>query len=94
MGTSYFLWRLAGLGVASELLLTGRPLAAERAYQVREGPRAQLRLQLLHGRLAPLNCSGLLPAVRAPACKRMDALPCCSPSPTPSLPTSVRSWAL
>lgn len=34
MGTSYFLWRLAGLGIASELLLTGRTLPAERAYQV------------------------------------------------------------
>lgn len=34
MGTSYHLWRQAGLGIASELLLTGRPLAADRAYQV------------------------------------------------------------
>ncbi|PRW44561.1 enoyl- hydratase [Chlorella sorokiniana] len=34
MGTSYFLWRLAGLGIASELLLTGRTLPAERAYQL------------------------------------------------------------
>ncbi|GAB4814421.1 hypothetical protein N2152v2_001467 [Parachlorella kessleri] len=34
MGTSYFLPRVAGLGIASELLLTGRPIAAERAYQV------------------------------------------------------------
>lgn len=34
MGTSFFLWRLAGLGIASELLLTGRPLAADRAYQL------------------------------------------------------------
>lgn len=38
MGTSYFLWRLAGLGIASELLLTGRALGAERAYQVGSGP--------------------------------------------------------
>ncbi len=37
MGTSYFLPRVAGLGIASELLLTGRPIAAERAYQV-QGP--------------------------------------------------------
>lgn len=37
MGTSYFLWRQAGMGIASELLLTGRPLSAERAYQVRLG---------------------------------------------------------
>ena len=37
MGTSYFLWRLAGLGIASELLLTGRMLPAERAYQVGMG---------------------------------------------------------
>lgn len=34
MGTSYFLWRAAGLGVASELLLTGRQLGAERAHQL------------------------------------------------------------
>jgi enoyl-CoA hydratase/carnithine racemase len=34
MGTSFFLPRLAGLGIASEMLLTGRPLCAERAYQV------------------------------------------------------------
>ena len=34
MGTSFFLPRLAGLGVTSELLMTGRQLAAERAYQV------------------------------------------------------------
>ncbi|KAI3428467.1 hypothetical protein D9Q98_007292 [Chlorella vulgaris] len=34
MGTSYFLWRQAGLGVAAEMLLTGRQLAAERAYQL------------------------------------------------------------
>ena len=34
MGTSYYAWRTAGLGVASEMLLTGRPLGAERAYQV------------------------------------------------------------
>ncbi|KAL4858933.1 putative enoyl-CoA hydratase [Chlorella vulgaris] len=37
MGTSYFLWRQAGLGVAAEMLLTGRQLAAERAYQARHG---------------------------------------------------------
>jgi enoyl-CoA hydratase len=34
MGTSFFLPRLAGLGIASELILTGRPLSAERAFQV------------------------------------------------------------
>lgn len=34
MGTSYFLWRQAGLGIASEMLLTGRQLSAERAYQL------------------------------------------------------------
>ncbi|KAL4428465.1 hypothetical protein ABPG75_002554 [Micractinium tetrahymenae] len=34
MGTSYFLWRAAGLGIASELLLTGRQLGAERAHQL------------------------------------------------------------
>lgn len=32
--TSYFLWRATGLGIASELLLTGRQLGAERAHQV------------------------------------------------------------
>jgi len=34
MGTSFFLPRLAGLGIASEALLTGLPIAAQRAYQV------------------------------------------------------------
>ena len=32
MGTSFFMPRLAGLGVASEALLTGRAVPAERAY--------------------------------------------------------------
>jgi enoyl-CoA hydratase/carnithine racemase len=34
MGTSFFLPRLAGLGIASEAILTGRPISAERAFQV------------------------------------------------------------
>jgi enoyl-CoA hydratase/carnithine racemase len=34
MGTSYFLQRHAGLGVASEMLLTGRAMGAERAFQL------------------------------------------------------------
>lgn len=34
MGTSYFLPRHAGLGIANEMLLTGRALSAERAHQV------------------------------------------------------------
>jgi enoyl-CoA hydratase/carnithine racemase len=34
MGTSYFLPRLAGLGIASEALLTGRAISAERAHTV------------------------------------------------------------
>lgn len=34
MGTSYFLWRHAGLGAAAELLLTGRQMGAERAHQL------------------------------------------------------------
>lgn len=34
MGTSFYLPRVAGLGIASEMLLTGRPLSSERAYQV------------------------------------------------------------
>jgi enoyl-CoA hydratase/carnithine racemase len=34
MGTSFFLPRLAGLGIASEAILTGRAITAERAYQV------------------------------------------------------------
>lgn len=58
MGTSYFLWRQAGLGLASELLLTGRQLGAERAYQVERGGRctcgvgrdAGMRGRSLHGR--------------------------------------------
>jgi len=33
MGTSFFLPRLAGLGIASEAILTGRPISAERAFQ-------------------------------------------------------------
>jgi enoyl-CoA hydratase/carnithine racemase len=37
MGTSFFLWRAAGLGLAAEMLLTGRQLSAERAYQVSRG---------------------------------------------------------
>ncbi len=40
MGTSYFLWRQAGLGAAAELLLTGRQMGAERAYQVECRPVA------------------------------------------------------
>ena len=34
MGTSFFLPRAAGLGIASEALLSGRPISAERAYSV------------------------------------------------------------
>lgn len=34
MGTSFFLPRIAGMGIASEMLLTGSSLGAERAYQV------------------------------------------------------------
>ena len=34
MGTSFFLPRLVGLGIASEALMTGRALGAERAYQL------------------------------------------------------------
>ena len=34
MGTSFFLPRIAGLGIAAEALLTGRPISAQRAYQV------------------------------------------------------------
>ena len=34
MGTSFFLPRVAGLGIASEMLLTGRAISAERGYQV------------------------------------------------------------
>lgn len=34
MGTSFFAPRIAGLGIASEMLLTGRTIDAERAYQV------------------------------------------------------------
>lgn len=34
MGTSFFLPRLVGSGIAAEALLTGRALSAERAYQV------------------------------------------------------------
>lgn len=34
MGTSFFLPRVAGLGIASEALLTGRAISAQRAYQV------------------------------------------------------------
>ena len=37
MGTSFHAWRLAGLGGASELLLTGREMGAGRAHQVRRG---------------------------------------------------------
>lgn len=37
MGTSFFLWRAAGLGLAAEMLLTGRQLSAERAYQASRG---------------------------------------------------------
>lgn len=34
MGTSFFAPRVAGFGLASEMLLTGRLVTAERAYQV------------------------------------------------------------
>lgn len=34
MGISFFLPRLAGLGIASEAILTGRSISAERAFQV------------------------------------------------------------
>ena len=34
MGTSFFLPRVAGLGIASEALLTGRSISAQRAYQL------------------------------------------------------------
>jgi enoyl-CoA hydratase len=34
MGTSFFLPRHAGMGIAAEMLLTGRTISAERAYQV------------------------------------------------------------
>lgn len=37
MGSSFFLPRVAGLGVAAEMLLTGRQLSAERAYQAGPG---------------------------------------------------------
>ena len=39
MGTSFFAPRVAGFGLASEMLLTGRLVTAERAYQVCVGPR-------------------------------------------------------
>ncbi|KAG7674839.1 hypothetical protein Ndes2526B_g07679 [Nannochloris sp. 'desiccata'] len=34
MGSSFFLPRLAGLGIASEAILTGRPISADRAFQI------------------------------------------------------------
>lgn len=34
MGTSFFFPRIAGLGIASEALLTGRPITAQRAFQI------------------------------------------------------------
>ncbi|PSC69953.1 enoyl-hydratase [Micractinium conductrix] len=62
MGTSFFLPRLAGLGVTSELLMTGRQLAAERAYQlglVNELVEAPSKLEAAARRLATemLACS-------------------------------------
>jgi enoyl-CoA hydratase/carnithine racemase len=34
MGSSYFLWRLVGLGMASEMCLTGSKVYAEEAYRI------------------------------------------------------------
>ncbi len=34
MGSSYFLWRIVGWGMAAEMLLTGRVIEAEEAYRI------------------------------------------------------------
>lgn len=63
MGTSYYAWRTAGLGVASEMLLTGRPLGAERAFQVglvnelASGGGEALRASALRMATDMLHCS-------------------------------------
>jgi enoyl-CoA hydratase/carnithine racemase len=81
MGTSYFLWRQAGLGIASEMLLTGRQLSAERAYQlglvnelVEEPAELEAAARKVAGEM--LACSRLGLQVRAaPGARRTLLLP-------------------